>query len=184
MPTSVPSAQGGVARRSLVQLVLAAGALVAAVASIVGFGADVASWLDGPPPGKVSKLAVQPVESMTYGAALERAHRGAAASVPASWRRRPGKLIPFHLDTSRLTTKDVLPVRIVLHDLTHGTSRTFTGQSVIGGDGDSCGCWKWVPVARGRTHYRAEVRIYEPGRLKPGQESAQSDFSDVFTGSV
>jgi hypothetical protein len=185
MPSSAPSsAQAGRARRSPVQLVLAAGALAAAVGSIVGFGGTVASWLDGPPPGKVSGLRVQSAQPMTYGEALERAQRGAAETVPERFRRRPGMAIPFHLDTGNLTTKDVLPVRIILHDRTRGTSRTFMGQSVIGGDGDQCGCWKWIPVPRGRTRDTAEVLIFPAGRLKPGQQPIASDSTPEFTGSA
>src|SRR5690242_17966170 len=110
-----PSALPAPARRSAVRLVLAAGTLAAAVGSIVGLAGTVTSWLDAPPPGEVRKLTVQPVRSMTYGASLEREERGAAATVGSADRRVPGKLITYDLETSRLTTDDVLPVRIILY---------------------------------------------------------------------
>jgi hypothetical protein len=169
-------------RRSPAQLVLAAGALAAAVGSIVGFGGTVASWLEGPPPGTVRGLSVQSAEVMTYGESLERDTPGAAADVPESQRRVPGRLIAYDVDTTGFTVKDVLPVRVVLRGGRAGIRR-FDGQPVIGGHGDTCGCSQWVPVPRGNAHYTAEVQIFPPGPVRPGQQPVRR-AATRFTGST
>jgi hypothetical protein len=186
MPGSSPSTPVARGQRRLVQLVIAAGALAAAVGSIVGLGGAVASLFEshGPRPAKVLQLRVQGVQSMTHGEWLESDVPGAAATESERDRSRPGKLISFHLDTAHLTTKDELAVRVILYDLTHRTHKTFEVEPIIGGDGDSCGCTRWVPVPRGRTRYRARVLIFQPGKLKLGQQPVEREPTPEFTGST
>lgn len=76
----------------------------------------------------------------------------------------------YDIETTGFTAKDRLPVRIIVHDLTHHRSRTFDGDPINGGDGERCGCADWVPIPRGRTRYSIEVAIFRPGRIEPGRQ--------------
>ena len=186
-PTSADAGPDSSRRRSPAQFVLAAGALAAAVGSVVGLGTTVSSILDrktpAKPAGKVRTLEVRSVRSLTYGQSRDLGP-GDATPVPQSESGRPGELVEYDVETQGFTPEDEMPVSITLSDIEHPENdRTFPGESVSGGGGDDCGCSQWVPVPRGPTRYRVQVAIYQPGPLVPGRQPVKQDWSRPFTGS-
>ena len=125
----------------------------------------VTSWLDGGPAGVVEKLAITSVKPLTYGE--WRDHEGVTRDgVPPPQIRIPGRLIAYDIDTHGYDDATRLPVRILVHDVTHRTSRTIEADDVRVQAGDDCGCFDWVAVPPGRSRYYLEVVVYPPGPIR------------------
>jgi hypothetical protein len=86
--------------------------------------------------------------------------------VPRAQLRAPGKLITFDVVTNGYSDDDVLPVRIIIHDITHQRSNTIVADSARVKHGKDCGCVDWVPVSPGRTSYYLEVAVVPPGPIR------------------
>jgi hypothetical protein len=152
-------------RTSVPKAILAAGALAGAVGSILGLGSTVASVFTPAPEGTVKSLRIQSIRPLNYGG--WRDHEGASRTgVRAAQLRVPGKLITFDIETSGFDDDDELPVRIIVHDLTHDRHPTLLTDPARVRSGKDCGCFDWVAVPRGRTRYFIEVAVFPPGPIR------------------
>jgi hypothetical protein len=145
--------------------VLAVGAVAGAIGSILGLGTTVAGWFGGKPIGSVENLRIQSIRPLTYGEWRDRegasTHGPARAQVGIS-----GKLITFQIKTSGYDDKDTLPVRIIVHDVTHRRSRTYIADPARVTAGEDCGCADWVAIPKGRSRYYLEVAVFPPGPIR------------------
>jgi hypothetical protein len=167
--------------RTALQLVLAAGALAAAIGSIIGVGGTVGGWLKGAPPGVVDSMKLVQVHSLRYGD-WRRHEGGTNAGVAPSELRTRGKMLGYHIETHGFDAQDALPVRMIVHDLTHDRIRVIEGNPVLGTGATKCTCFDWVAIPRGRTRYYVEIAMYQPG-AGPGEEPIESVHTKVFSGS-
>jgi hypothetical protein len=164
-------------RISVRKTILAVGALAGAIGSVIALGSTLAGWLDDSPGGNVEKLRIQSIRPLTYGE--WRSHESvSAAGVPRSQLRAPGKLVTFDVVTNGYSDDDVLPVRIIIHDITHQRSNTIVADPARVKHGKDCGCVDWVPVPPGRTSYYLEVAVFPPGPIRG--DPLKSVASDRF----
>jgi hypothetical protein len=169
-------------RRTPAQLVLAAGGLAAAVASIVGLGSTARGWFDSGPPGEIDSLKIRHVRSLTYGQWLDHEKPGASEGLPKAMLDVPGKMVNYDLVTHGFNADDKLRVRLIVNRAPDGTPlKTAEADPIRGSGARTCGCFDWVEVPRARTRYTIEVAVWEPGKTD-GEQPAKSEQSPVFTG--
>jgi hypothetical protein len=162
------------------RVVLTAGAVAGALGSIIAMGTTVQSWFDSGPPGTVQRLKLQSVKPLTYGE--WRRHEGVPnRGVPPQQLRYPGKLITYDIDTKGYDGDTVLPVRIILHNVTQRRSRTIRADPIRVTAGDDCGCFDWIAVPPSRARYYLEVAVFPPGPIR-GQPLKTAD-TEYFRGS-
>jgi hypothetical protein len=165
--------------------IIGAGALAAATGSIMAVGSTVAGWLDGGPEGTVQSLRIQSIRPLSYGEWRE--HEDVPTTgIPAAELKAPGKLVTFELVTKDYGEDDVLPVRIIVHDVTHRRSETTIADPARVRHGKDCGCVDWVPVPPGRTTYYLEVAVFPPGPIRgdPLKSVASNDFRAPGSGAA
>jgi hypothetical protein len=78
---------------------------------------------------------------------------------------------------------DVLPVRIIVHDITPGREKneTIVADPARVRHGKDCGCVDWVPVPRGPRTYYIEVAVYPPGAIRGDPLDSQASQEFVST---
>lgn len=175
-----PAATEARERRSLVKPVLVAGAVAGALGSIVAFAGTVSSWFRSAPEGTVTAFALSSVRPLTYGE--WRSHENVPlAGVPKAERRVSGKLITYDVETHGYDQAVRLPVKIVVHDVTHHSSHSLLADEIRVRAGNDCGCSDWVAVPQGRARYYIEVGVYPPGRIRgqPLKSATTRYFSGV-----
>lgn len=144
---------------------LAAGALAGAIGSVLALGATVTGWFEPETPGSVTSLRIQSIRPLTYGEWSD--HEGASTKgLPRAELAVTGKLVIYELTTRGYRDTDILAVRMIVHDVTHHTSKAIRVDPVRVRHGDTCGCFDWVPVPSGRSRYYLEVAIFPPGPIR------------------
>jgi hypothetical protein len=148
------------ARRRLrpTQLLLSAGALAGAVGAILALSGTVESWFRTPV-GRVTAIAIQGVQPLTYGEWRDHENAG-RAGIPRAQLRSSGVLITFNADTSGFAEHTLLPVRLIVHDRSSSGSRTIGADPIEIKDGLDCGCADWVPTQRAGHRYWVELEIW------------------------
>lgn len=162
---------------SLNHRVLAVGAITAAVGGTLALGTQVFAWFDSPE-AKVTSLELGRVTPLTYGEWRDH-ERIPRAGLPAEQLRTPGKMIAFDVETEGFSSDVLIPVRIILHDVTNARSEEFEADAIKVEHGETCGCFEWVPVPSGDVRYYLEVALYPPGEVKgqPVRSVVTEDFS-------
>jgi hypothetical protein len=173
-----PPTQVGTRLSVLSKALLAAGALAGALSTIVALLVTMHSWLPHDPKGTVKRLRLQNVRPLTYGEWRDH-ERVPLTGVPKSQLRIQGKLITFDVETQGYKQHVVLPVRIIVHDVTHQRSRTIEADAIEVTAGDDCGCFEWVAVPNEGTRYYLEVAVFPPGAIR-GQP-LRTAATDYFT---
>jgi hypothetical protein len=158
--------------------VLAAGAFATAVGAVIALGATMFSWF-GHQEGTIASLRIASVTPLTYSEWLE--HENIPrAGFSAAELATPGQMVAYDVETEGFSPSDEIPVRLILHDVTHGRSRDFETDAIHVENGATCGCAEWIPIPRGDVTYYLEVELYPPGPIK-GQP-VRHDVSRTFTG--
>lgn len=171
------------ARLSLSKGIIGAGALAAALASVIALGTTVLGWFGGgsdAPQGRVDGLAVRiDVVPLTYREWRGR-ERVPTRGVAASQLQTQGLLVKYDMMASGYSESDELPVRISVYDHITGLNRSYEVDAVRVRSGDRCGCSDWVPVADTQHLNTVTVSVYPPGPIRGEplrQETAQSTLA-------
>jgi hypothetical protein len=170
-------------RRKLRQLspgkaIITAGAVAAALGSIIALGTAVGGWFKSGPEGSVKSLRLQPLQTLTYEE--WRQHEEVPVKgVPQPQRQILGKMISYDIETTGYRKNTELPVRVILHDKGHHRTKVFHADPVKVARGEDCGCFDWVAIPPGPGSYYIEVAIFRPGRVigqQPLRSAMTSDF--------
>jgi hypothetical protein len=163
--TAGPAYVTRVFKTSPIRVILAAGAVAGAIGSILTLGTVARGWLHGHSVGVVTTLRLRNVTQLSYGE--WRNHENVSeAGVPRSQLRTPGRLISYDIITHGFSDSTRLPVRIIIHDVTHHVSRSISTESIHVTAGDGCGCFDWIAVRRRKTRYYVEVAVFPPGPVR------------------
>ena len=157
---------------------LALGALAAALGSILALAASLGGLFSGSAPGEVTMFQLQQLQPLSYGEWRQHEHVS-NAGIAAAQLDTPGRLIAYDLDTAGFRSGSFLPVRIILHDVTHRRSTTIDGDPIEVKGHLDCGCFDWVAVPEGNVRYFVEVAVFGqgPAREQPLKSASTPIFS-------
>jgi hypothetical protein len=164
---------------ALTRPVLALGALAAALGSILALAASLGGLFSGSPPGEVTTFQLQPLQPLSYGEWRQHEHVS-NAGVAAAQLETPGRLIAYDLDTAGFRSGSFLPVRIILHDVTHRRSTTIDGDPIEVNGHRDCGCFDWVAVPEGDVRYFVEVAVFAQSAAR--EQPLKSASTPIFSG--
>ena len=161
------------------KLLLTAGALAGAIASIIGLTGTVQSYFNGPAEGSVRVLTIKSVNTLNYGEWRTHEH-GGTKGVPAKQLGLPGWLISFDVNTSGFAKNTTLPVQLIRHDVSTHRSTNITGDPISVLNGADCGCTDWVLIPHVGHKYYVEIAIFPPGPINGSP--LRTDATAVFSG--
>jgi len=179
----------------MMRAVVGTGALAAAVISIITLASTVGSWFHSTPEqieqpqvethkheGRISLLEIRRVAQLTFEEWWKRDVKTPLDPGLEAQAHKPGKLILFDVETRGFVDGTVLPLRIVVHDVTNARSRTIRADPLTVSAGRGCGCSDWVPIPNDGSRYYIEVAVYPPGPLRG--EALKRASSAYFRGSA
>ena len=159
---------------------LAAGAVAAALGSIVGLALTIRGLLD--PPAKSAgtvEMKILSTTPLTFGDWLRSMPEPVLTDrFSAAQLKQPGRMIAFDVTTENFEVGVQLPLQLTLYGgprpkpVPKGTLRVERAKS--------CGFREWVAIPPGRRQHTIQVDIYPPGRTGLALRTA---LSEPFQGS-
>jgi hypothetical protein len=166
------------------KLILSAGALATAIASILALTGNVRSFFANAffasaPEGKVKVMKIQDVVPMTFGDYIVEEH-GKTRGLPSAQLHQRGQLVTYKVDTEGFAKNARLPVWLIVQDESSGRLTTIPENDIKVIHGTDCVCTDFAPTPHRGARYRIGVKIFPPGGTNAS--SAGADWIEAVGG--